>query len=610
MASGFAESAESLPYGVSVITAKDIERSGAASVSEAIMKLLSVPGRLDTSGANNYSVDLRGFGESSGSNQVVIVDGRRLNEHDLSGSNLSVISIDSVQRIEVIRGSAAVMYGEGATGGAILITTKAGQGVERQNAAVVSASAGSFGLQEVRTSATVASGGVSLDVFGSDRKTDGHRDNFASDDNAVGATVQWSNEWLRLGAQTSRSLLHSGLPGGLTQAKYDADPHQAKTLVNYGQLKSEIYGLFVEAFVADWQLGLDYGERSKHTVGYYGPSYSSNAAVNASNTNLRARKETKGSSLNNVLTLGVDMEDWRYSNDDPSKGNAVTNGVYVTDDITYLPTGTRVSVGLRNQSAKKSRDTASTNVDDSQTAWQLGLTQDLGQGVHAYGRIGQSFRFANVDEINFVTPGTSLKPQTSKDVELGARWQQAASRVELRWYRSDLTNELGYDETAVGPYSPYSPGANVNFDPTRRQGLELEISHALTDALALRMSAASRQARFVSGQFADKDVALVPAHTTGLGLDWNVAAGHLLNMGVTWVSSQSADFANQCSIPAYSTVDARYAYTHGSAEFALGVGNLGDAKYYTQSYGCVAGVNQSIYPEPGRTVTATAKLRF
>jgi iron complex outermembrane recepter protein len=598
-ASGFSEAANSLPYGVGVITAKDIERSGAASVSEAIMKVLGLPGRLDTSGANNYAVDLRGFGETSSSNQVVIVDGRRLNEQDLSGSNLSVVSIDSVQRIEVIRGSAAVVYGEGATGGAILITTKAGQGVERRNAAVVSAAAGSFGLQELRTSATVASGGLSLDVFGSDRKSDGHRDNFASDNNAVGAT-----------AQASRSLLHSGLPGGLTQAKYDADPHQAKSLVNFGQLKSEIYGLFVEAFVADWQLGLDYGERSKHTLAYYGPSYSSNSAVTANNTNLRARHETKGSTVDNALTLGLDLADWKFSNDDPSKGKSESTGVYVNDDITYLPSGTRLSLGLRNQSAKKSRDTASTSVDESQTAWQVGVTQELGQGLQAYGRTGQSFRFANVDEINFITPGSTLKAQTSKDVELGARWHQATSRVELRWYRSELNNELGYDGTAVGPYSPYSNGANVNFDATRRQGLELELSHALSDALTLRMGAAARQARFVSGPYADRDMALVPAHTTSLGLDWGVAPGQVLTMGATWVSSQSADFANLCSIPAYATVDARYAYTMGMAELALSVANLGDAKYYTQSYGCTAGVNQSIYPEPGRSVSATAKLRF
>jgi iron complex outermembrane receptor protein len=610
-ASRFAESANALPYGVSVITAKEIETSGVTSVSEAIIKLLGVPGRLDTSGGNNYAVDLRGFGQSSGSNQVVIVDGRRLNEQDLSGSNLSVIPIDTVQRIEVIHGSGAVVYGEGATGGVIVITTKAGLGVERHNAATVSAATGSYGLQEIRSSATVASGGLSLDVAASERKSDGHRDNFTSVNNGVGATAQWSNDWLRVGAQASRSMEHSGLPGALAVAKYDADPHQASTLLNYGQLKSEIYGFFVEAFVADWQLGLDYGERTKQQV-YFSPTYASNSMVNASSTNVRARNEAKGGTFNNVFTLGADLGSWKYVDDAPTKGKSDSNAVYLTDDVTYLATGTRFSMGLRNETAKKTKSTASSSVDDSQTAWDLGLTQELGRGVQVFGRTGQSFRFANVDEINFVTPGTTLKPQTSRDVELGGRWQHAAGRAELRWYRSDLTNELGYDGTAIGPYSAFgSDGANVNFDPTQRQGLEFEARQELSTTIALRMNAAYRQARFVSGQYADSNVALVPAHTAGLGLDWNVAQGHQVNMGVTWVSSQSPDFANKCTMPAYSTVDARYAYTTGPAEFALGVTNLGDAKYYTQAYGCTAaGVTTSIYPEAGRAFTVTAKLKF
>ncbi|WP_342617748.1 TonB-dependent receptor [Rhodoferax sp. GW822-FHT02A01] len=610
-ASRFSESVDALPYGVSVITAQEIEASGATSVSEAIMKILGVPGRLDTSGGNNYAVDLRGFGQTSDSNQVVILDGRRLNEQDLSGTNMGIIPIESVQRIEVIRGNAAVMYGEGATGGAILISTKAGQGVERHNAAVVSASTGSYGLQELRTSATVAAGAVSLDVAGSERKSDGHRDNFASTNNNLDATVQWSNDWLRVGAQAARNLLHSGLPGSLTAAQYDADPHTAKSMVNYGQIKSEVYGVFAEAILEDWKLGFDYGERNKKQA-YYSPSYYSDANVDAISANLRARNERKGETFANVFTVGADMGDWKYDDLAPSKARSQSNAIYITDDISYLPSGTRLSLGVRNETVKKTRDGVATGVDDSQTAWDVGLTQDLGQGVHVYGRTGQSFRFANVDEINFVTPGTSLKPQTSKDVELGARWQYAKGRAELRWYRSDLNNEIGYDGTAIGPNSVFGyDGANVNFDPTRREGVEFEGRHDISTSVALRVNAAARQARFVSGQYADKDVALVPAHTAGLGLDWKVAAGHLLNFGVNWVSSQSPDFANKCTMPSYTTVDARYSYSMKSAEFALGVSNLGDTKYYTQAYGCTAaGVTTSIYPEAGRAVTATAKLKF
>lgn len=614
MASGFAESVDKLPYGVSVITAKDIEASGASSVSEAIMKLLGVPGRLDLSGANSYSLDLRGFGQTASSNQVVMVDGRRLSVQDLSSDGLGDISIDQVQRVEVIRGNASVLFGEGATAGAIVVTTKAGMGVERHNAAGVTATAGSYGLQEYRSNATLASGGFSMDVFGLDRKTDGHRDNFASVNNNVGATAQWSNDWLRLGAQSSRSMNHSGLPGGLDEARYAANPRQADTPGDFGQTKNEVSGAFLEAFAGDWQFGLDLGQRTRKIETYYA-AYSSfsTSSIDTSTANARARHSYSSGTYANALTVGVDNEHWTFLDYAMRKGKADSTGIYVNDDISLLSTGTRLSAGLRNETIQKTRAKATSTVaiDDAPTAWNAGITQDVGANAQVFGRVGQSFRLANVDEINFVTPGTMLVPQVSRDVELGARWHQAASRVELRLYQSDLTNEIAFDDTAFGPSSAFgTDGANVNLAPTVHRGVELDAHHNVTDTIALRMSAAARQARFSSGPFSGNSIALVPGQTFAVGLEVKPAEGHTVDLAFTQVSAQYVDFANQCSMPAYNTLDARYAYTVKSLEFALGVTNLADAKYYTQAYKCTSGVIQSIYPEAGRAVSASLKLKF
>ena len=72
------------PFGTSVITAEDIERSGAVTVNEAVMRILGVSGRQDLFGGGDYALDLRGFGITSDNNQVVIVDGIRINEADLT----------------------------------------------------------------------------------------------------------------------------------------------------------------------------------------------------------------------------------------------------------------------------------------------------------------------------------------------------------------------------------------------------------------------------------------------------------------------------------------------------------------------------------------------
>ena len=78
-----------------------------------------------------------------------------------------------------------------------------------------------------------------------------------------------------------------------------------------------------------------------------------------------------------------------------------------------------------------------------------------------------------------------------------------------------------------------------------------------------------------------------------------------------WVSSQSPDFANRCTIPGYVSADLRYAYQWRNAELALGIANLTDRKYFTQAYGCSpGGETTAIYPEAGRTFTASVLVRF
>lgn len=607
-ASRFAESASALPHAVSVVTAEQIHASGASTVNEAIMKLLGVPGRLDTAGGGNYTLDLRGFGGTADRNQVVIVDGRRLKADDLSATNLSVVPIETVDRIEVMRGTGTVQYGEGVTGGVIVVTTKAGKGVDRRNAATVGASVGSFATREAHASAVLVSGGFSVDVAGKDVRSNGHRDNFASTSNNLASTVQWSNDWLRLGAQSGRHMVQSGWPGELTAAQYASDPTQASSLVNFGTVKSENTGVFAEAVLDEWQLGADANERTERIRNFWSGAYGSDVA--ASSINLRARYEARGYGLANAVAFGMDNGKWASTSTSGTISDSHSTALYVTDDLTLLSTGTRFSAGLRGDLINKQRSSSPLKLEERPTAWQLGVSQVLGQAITAYGHVGTSYRLATADEFTFTQPGVILQTQTSRDVEMGVRWVREANKVELRWYRNDLSNELGYDPVVVNTNSWTGKGANVNFDPTRRQGLELEAKHQVVDALDVRATVAVRDAKFTAGAYAGNDIALVPRQTVALGANWRPVSGHAVDVGVNWVSSQSPTFDNQCSMPAYSTVDARYAYTAGKLELAIGVKNLGDVKYYTLAYGCTAGATTSIYPEAGRAVTASAQLRF
>ena len=608
-ATRFAQNAVDLPFGVSVLEADEIKASGVTTVNEAIMKLLGVPGRLDSYGGGDYGLDLRGFGITADSNQVVVIDGIRINEADLGGTRLAGISIDSVERIEVIRGSGAVLYGEGATGGVIVITTKAGRGTARKNQADVYAAAGSYGVRELRGNGTVVAGNFSLDVAANKRDADNHRDNFRSKVDGASVTGQWSNDWLRAGVRHATDHLDTGLPGGLSQAKYDESLRQTGPFggSTSASIRNNRNSMFGQAVFGEWQVGLDAGWRDKTLTGSYG-SYD----VNASTYALRTKYATKFGGIDNSLTAGIDHDEWKRTGQ--GAGAAVANqrseAVYLKDEVT-LASGTRMSAGWRTESLKKDNSGGSVSVNERPNAWEIGVVQPVIAGLSVFGRMGHSFRSPNVDEFGFTTPGLTLQIQTSRDIELGGRWAYVGGRAELRMYSSVLSNEIGYDPNAVGPSSAFGyNGANVNFDPTRRQGIEIEVAQVLSANANVRVNAAARRARFTAGTYDGKDVPLTPRHTLSVRADWAPALGHRIDGGVNIVSSQSPDFNNACRMPSYTTADLRYAYQWSLAELAVGVNNLGNTKYYTLAFSCKDGVVGGIYPEAGRAITASVRLHF
>ncbi len=606
-ATRFPEGADSLPLGVSVITAQEIEASGATTVNEALMRVLGVVGRQDFFGGGEYNLDLRGFGVTADSNQLVIVDGLRFSEADLGGTRLAGIPIESVERIEVLRGSGAVLYGEGATGGVIVIITKAGTGKERGNSASVYAGAGSYRLRDLRASATLAGGGFSLDASGQKRDSDNHRDNFRSRTDAASVTGQWANDWLRIGARTARDSLDTGLPGALSAAQYDADPRQTTKPGDKARIRNGRDSVFAQARLGEWQLAAEAGTRRKNLTSSNG-GFAFDYDIAATNYALRARNEATVAGAKNVLVLGADVDRWSRDvlGDFGSVAKQKSRAWYLKDDV-VLSGGARLSAGLRSEHITKDNSSTPSGIADRLTAWELGASQPLAYAVTVYGRLGRSFRLATVDEFSFTAAGAALKPQLSRDAELGARWATGSGKVEARLYRNMLQNEIGFDPAAPGPFGA---GANINFDPSRRQGLELDGSHALTRSLGLRVNAAVRQATFRSGPYSGRDVPLVPRKTLAVRGDWTPAPGHRLSGGVNWVSSQHPDFDNACSVPAYATADVRYAYQWQQLELSLGVANLSDKKYYTQAFGCAGGVTSSIYPEAGRAVTAAVRVRF
>src|SRR5690242_12510605 len=124
---------------VFVITQEDIRRSGAASIPEA---LRMVPGlqvaRIDE---NKWAIGSRGFNGRFDNKLLVLIDGRSVYTPLFSGVywNVQDVMLEDVDRIEVIRGPGATLWGANAVDGVINIITKSAQSTQ---SAVVTAGGG------------------------------------------------------------------------------------------------------------------------------------------------------------------------------------------------------------------------------------------------------------------------------------------------------------------------------------------------------------------------------------------------------------------------------------------------------------------------------------
>ena len=124
------------PVNLSIISAEDIRASSARTVPDLLAEQAGVTLHdLFGNNATSASIDLRGFGATGTQNTLILVDGRRIADIDLSGVQWSAVPLTAIERIEVVRGGASVLYGEGATAGVINIITRSPAAGQRAAAA-------------------------------------------------------------------------------------------------------------------------------------------------------------------------------------------------------------------------------------------------------------------------------------------------------------------------------------------------------------------------------------------------------------------------------------------------------------------------------------------
>lgn len=136
------------PQSAEIVTSEDIKRSGAYDMRSALSSVLNLsversrPAK--NAGMGGHQVMLRGMNTN---HTLVLVDGKRMADEDTSVTQnfyvLDRISVDRIDRVEIVRGASSALYGSDAMGGVINIITKKPEKRE----VIVSAAAGTNELK-------------------------------------------------------------------------------------------------------------------------------------------------------------------------------------------------------------------------------------------------------------------------------------------------------------------------------------------------------------------------------------------------------------------------------------------------------------------------------
>ncbi|MBI2311610.1 MAG: TonB-dependent receptor [Betaproteobacteria bacterium] len=621
-ATRFADRERELPVGVAVVTREDIEKSPAATLPELLAQLPGIRAR-DLSGSPNLSIDMRGFGITGDQNSLVLLDGQRLSEIELVPVKWSAIPLDAVERIEIMRGSGAVPYGGGATGGTINIITRRPRAGEK--AAQVGAGFGSHENASVTAGVRLGGEGVGLSLHANQQDTDNYRVNNRLRQKNLEGDLRFSGERGAVAFKFGADDQDLGLPGSITEAQLQTDRRQAATPRDFSSLSGWHAGVLATMPLAAGDLAADLNYRERKSSGSF---FVGTPFFNQIDTDVqvlsfvpRLKLHHDGSGLANTFVAGIDWEDWDLSRvagpGIPGRPEATQrNGAVYLQDTLVVAGATALSAGVRSQRSDYRVTDAlnpATGGTRSRTlnAFQLGVRHHFTPAFSAYGKLGTSFRIPTVDELYnlFAASVTLLEPQRSRDRELGVDFSRGGHRYRAALYHMELTNELHFDPVTF---------SNENLPPTRRYGLELEGAWRLGAGWDLSANYTHAIAEFQQGALGGIDVTgrripLVPRHAANIAAAWAVDAKTRIGASLAYVGEQifDADETNTFGrkMPSYTTLDVKVARQAGDWLLSGLVKNLTNEKYFT--YGVFTGFPTfAAIPAPERTLLLSAEYRF
>jgi iron complex outermembrane receptor protein len=501
------------PYAVTVIERETLRNGGPQiNLSESLQR---VPG-LVVANRSNYAQDLQISSRGFGARATFGVRGIRLLADGIPASGpdgqgqVAQFDLAGAERVEVLRGPFSVLYGN-SSGGVISLVSAPVKRAEGEAEMDV----GSFGLVQMRAAvATPLGSGFSLRAGVSSMAIQGFRPRSAAHRELGNVRAAWQ------GTNDTVTLLGSAYeqpaqdPLGLTRQQFTADPYQTTpeaTTYNtrkessQQQLGASWKHRFDEGALRDLQLVIYRGQRSVTQWLAIPPGTQNNVRHGGgvvdfdrgfSGADLRLRFGWERVDLLVGAAADQQSDDRRgYENyTGPSTaptalgviGNlrrdetdrAHSRDVYAQAELA-LGAGVTASAGVRSGRVKLSADDAYLgNGDDSgavsfnYTNPVFGLRWQVLPGWQFYASAARGFESPTLGEMAYRADNTGgfnfdLRPQVSKQAEIGSRWRGAGVDADLTFFQVRTTDEIGVASNAGGR------SAFQNVGRTQRQGVEL-----------------------------------------------------------------------------------------------------------------------------------------
>ena len=552
---------------ITVITREQIETSGVQSVAEALSLAPGVAFNYPTSRNHNGKVRLAG---AKSEQILILIDGMPLSDGRNGYPDLSVINLQSVESIELVRGNASAQLGNGAVAGAVVITTRTAQG----NKTELTGSAGSFNTRTVQlTRSQVSDRGVTAIGSVYRESSDGFnvRTNNGSDD--------------KDGFEDQGGQLKVSLPIALGVASFSVNKNSGEYEYDDGVNEFDNFAFNSTLDTGKLLSRLSYAKNEKKAADSNTQTYvlkQTQVELQYSQTDNRLfglnllRENTAGSSL---------------SNGENSDSIAIFGEQFWNTEAVNIHAAARVV----------------NNTDwDTNSALTLSISR-ADQSFSPFLNLGTAFRAPTELDINGydgtgdgdtddqldVPAAQNLKTETSRNIEVGfnARADRWAARLGLR--RSSLENAIsaGYaGSTLWGGYFG-APSSNAS-GTTRRYGYDFDLTHrgqVLTQTVNVARSVRENADGSEDVIFPEYTVNY-EAKTEFAGIEWTAGGRYESKRTALYSESDSYTVARLGATK----------YLTEQLQLSVNIQNLFDREYAITSD----------YQAPRRSTTLTAKYRF